>query len=711
MCAGWVGNLGGSRGRRAGNREVSLHGVARLPGSLCACRGSSREEQRMQRLLRMRRARMSAVLLPILGMLALAGCVGGPGGDPSGALEVCKSGANGMQGTAFQFSIDNGAPFTVNGGSCSGLRQGSSQSGTHTITEIPAANTSVVDVQVVSGAPASLNGNTETVTVSNDGTAAHETRVTFVNAGPGPGLLKVCKQSADPTLQGSGFSFTENGGPAFTVNAGPIGSANCDGGTSYQAGTLVNVHELIPTNVHVSAIDVSNGRGGGTDLANGNVTATVGAGTTIVTYTDQVNAIIQTGFVEVCKDAGDRFVNGWFDFTVTGPGQSLPVSVMTGQCSGPLQVPAGNVTIAEANRAPFSVSGFTTIPTNRLVTQNDSNGTAVVTVPVGPSSTETIVHVTNVTSQGLVKVCKTLAPNAGALANTPFGFNVTDAANGEQLSIVVGSAGGTQCKFLNTGLPLGSTVTVTEQVPNPANFAVDNQTQTITVQPGVNVVSFTNTALGTVEVCKTGADPSARNPNLNYQFSVNGGAAFTVHAGQCSGAIVVPAGRATVAEVNIPANFQLTGVSAVHTDDLSNAIVSGTNPVTVDVRTGNSPANETLVTFTDAVKTGTFKICKVSNEPTLQNIAFNFTFTGGGTAALKPGECSNVSGPLPVVDANGNPTTIDVTEAPTTGTQVSNIAVTGAGALTASNNAVGTSSFTIGIGQTIDTYTNVRTPL
>ena len=123
----------------------------------------------MQRLLRMRRARMSAVLLPILGMLALAGCVGGGGGDPSGALEVCKSGANGMQGTAFQFSIDNGAPFTVTGGSCSGLRQVSSPSGTHTITEIPAANTSVVDVQVVNGAPASLNGNTESVTVRHAG--------------------------------------------------------------------------------------------------------------------------------------------------------------------------------------------------------------------------------------------------------------------------------------------------------------------------------------------------------------------------------------------------------------------------------------------------------------------------------------------------------------------------------------------------------------
>jgi len=339
------------------------------------------------------------------------------------------------------------------------------------------------------------------------------------------------------------------------------------------------------------------------------------------------------------------------------------------------------------------------------------NGTATVVVPVGPSSTETIVNVTNVTNTGWFKVCKTLTSNGGALANTPFTFTVQSAAGTQQLSIVVGAAPGQQCKFLTTGLPLGSTVTVAETVPTPANFAVDTQTQTATIQPGVNILTFTNTALGTVEVCKTGADPSARNQNLNYQFSVNGGAAFTVHAGQCSGAIVVPAGTATVAEVNIPANFQLTGVTAVHTDDLSNAIVSGTNPVTVDVRTGNSPANETLVTFTDAVKTGTFKICKVSNEPTLQSTAFNFTFTGGGTAALKPGECSNVSGPLPVVDANGNPTTIDVTEAPTMGTQVSNIAVTGAGALTASNNAAGTSSFTIGIGQTIDTYTNVRTPL
>ena len=76
--------------------------------------------------------------------------------------------------------------------------------------------------------------------------------------------------------------------------------------------------------------------------------------------------------------------------------------------------------------------------------------------------------------------------------------------------------------------------------------------------------------------------------------------------------------------------------------------------------------------------TGQLKICKVSSEPTLQGVPFNFTYTGdgvSGSATLVPGACSALSGPIPVVDAAGNPFAITVAEAIPPGVDVSNIAV------------------------------------
>lgn len=660
-------------------------------------------------------------------MLALASCVNHWPHDPTGALEVCKAPDNGMAGTPFQFSIDGGPSFTVVGGGCSGIRQVSAPGGTHTITELPAANTTLVGVNVVNGAPSSQNGNTETVTVSNDGTAANETRVTFVNAGPGPGVLKVCKQSADPTLQGSGFSFTENNGPAFTVVAGPVGSPNCDSGTTYQNGTRVNVHELIPTNVHVSAIDVSNGRGSNVDLANGNVTATVGLGTTIVTYTDQVNPIPQTGFIEVCKAAGDRFVTGTFDFTVIAPGQTIPVrGIFVGQCSGPIQVNAGNVRVLETAQNPFTVSGFATFPGGRLVSENDINGEATVVVPVSASSTnETRVTVTNVTTQALVKVCKTLASNGAALAGR-FLFNVTDVAGGEQVGVNVNSVGAPgQCSFLSTGLPVGSTVTATEVIPDNAPFVVDNGSQTITVQSGINSINFTNTATGFIEVCKTPLDPSTANANNTFGFSVTGAVnpaqgSFTLHPNQCQTPIQVFAGQQTVTETTIPSNFVFDHATAVHALDNSNAVVSGSgSSIVVDVHTSGTMADETKATFFNKVKTGTFKVCKITNpvEPTLANTPFPFTtsYTVNGVTVpnsfslIANGPCSGTSADIPVVDSSGNPITVTVTETQNPALyKVLGVQLAGAGSNLSANTTTGVSTFNIGVGASKITYNNGR---
>jgi hypothetical protein len=682
---------------------------------------------------RLRRVRLrGAAVMAALGVLVLvaAACdppASGGGGSSTGTIEICKDAANGMTGKVFSFRLNNGTPFNVTGGSCSGPK--SAPAGTNTVTETPAAGTELQSVSVTPPGNAqgvNLATSTATVTVTGGSTAANETLVRFFNQPQGgtTGLLKVCKAAADSSLIGSSFSFTENGGPAFSVAAGSAGAPNCDGGKQYDVGTRVNVAELASAGTHVASITVSDGRGSNVSTSNGTVTATVGTGTTIVTYTNALNLPAQKGYIEVCKDAGDQFVTGSFTFTITAPSFTDTESVRVGQCSGAIQVPAGNVNVAEAPRAPFQVAAITTEPSGRLVTSNLANGTATVTVPVSSSSAdETLVRYRNVTRTGSVKVCKTLDANAAAFAGATFTFDISSAAGADVVNVVAGAAGTTACKFYPIALPIGSQVSITERngadfqltgvvvSPSSADAGSSGSTAKLTVQSGVTIATFTNRALGTIEVCKNAADASTATQS--FQFSVNGGTPFSVRAGDCSPTIRVPAGTATVRET-VPANFELANVSANDSHLLSGPT---DNPATVSVSTGGV-ATETVVTFTDRVKTGQFKICKASPEPTLQNTAFNFTSsytvngsTVNGTASLKPGDCSGLSAPIPVVDAQGNPITVNVTEAPTASVVISSIVVDGAGSLTASNTTTGTASFTQGNGIATITYTNVRAPV
>jgi hypothetical protein len=170
---------------------------------------------------------------------------------------------------------------------------------------------------------------------------------------------------------------------------------------------------------------------------------------------------------------------------------------------------------------------------------------------------------------------------------------------------------------------------------------------------------------------------------------------------------------------------------------LDNRILSGTgvapdlNPITVSVPFSGTSinGNETLVTYTNAVNTGVFKICKVSSSPTLQDesFTFNWSYTLNGTPAagaitLAPTQCGYLNGSLsgtspaiPVVDNNGIPVSVSVSGDTDTGTWLLNtnyyiplggITFTGPGVLTSGNTSTGASSFTIGQGTNVLTYDN-----
>jgi len=642
------------------------------------------------------------------------------GGKAAGTIEICKSSKNGMAGVPFQFTLNKNAPITVNGGTCSGPI--STPGGKNTVVEAPSAGNQVASIKANHLVSKDLSSGKAVVNVKPGSTPANETLVTYINE-PLPALgLKVCKATPDSSLQGDLFSFTENGGPAYSVAAGTPAAPICGPVHSYALGTKVNVAELATPGTNVSSITVSDGRGSNFNTAARTVTATIGSGVTVVTYTNVTTTPPQNGFIEVCKTAGDRYVAGSFNFTIVdSKGLTITQSVQVGQCTAPLAVAAGNVTVTEAGQFPYYVSNIFVAPAGRVVNTNLSNQTATVTVPQGDSSTETVVTFQNSTQTGLVKVCKTLTAQSGGLAGHTFWFTVTDVNGQHQVSVVAGAAGSTACVIDSSQLPLGSHVSITEQaVPNTVVVGVsvspasqDNgsfpPTANLTVGSGITTATFTNQAFGTLEICKVAADASTAN--VTFQFSVNGGAPISVKAGQCSLPISVPAGVATVFELGTN-NFHLVGVTS------NGRLLSGPgdNPASVSIPYGGVE-NESVVTFTNAVNTGIFKICKLSPEQTLQNVTFQFSYnytvngtTVTGNASLKPGQCSSLSGSIPVVDANGNPVAINVSEAPTPTVKVSSIVVDN-GTLVASNLGAGTATFYVNQGVTTVTYTNVRTPV
>lgn len=669
-----------------------------------------------------------------------------------GSIEICKSSANGMTGRSFSFTYTDktgaGGSATVVGGGCSG--QLSVAGGNVTVVEAQGGATVVQSIKTTPKArlvSSTLSSGTAVVKAPAGGT---ETVVTYTNTIPGA-ELKVCKQAAANSTQliGEPFSFQINGGTAFSVNAGAYGSPNCSGLVNYAAGTHVTVRELQPAaNVSVSEIDVTEppATNVSTNLSTRTVNLTVGSGVNIVTYTNQINVSSQKGWLEVCKYATDDFVDGnTFSFTVTDAAgiNYGPFTILTGQCHGAIQVTAGPATITEAAQKPFFLDYVDVYPSADYISENTTNGTASVNVAAGDQSTETLAEFYNDTELGYLKVCKALdTANSDALAGDTFYFTwtatlSTGGTESGSLSVVASTfENGSSCVWLDNGygLPLGSIVTITEEsTPNVDDLS---GTQTVTVPgtwsadgtPGNDIgqVTFTNQAEGTVEICKDYADPQTQGKP--FKFTVNGGAPITVDAGGCSGNITVPAGTATIDEL-ASTNFHLVSVTAIGPDG-SNRLLSGTNPITVSVPFGGV-GNETLVTYTNAVNTGEFKICKTSSATadgsglllagdtfwytysyTVDNTTTVLTTSVTIPADAVPGQvtCTGLFGPIPVVQSNGNPVTVTVTEAAFAGVHVESITYGGNGTLTNASTTTGESDFTLGIGINEVTYDNEPNP-
>jgi hypothetical protein len=237
----------------------------------------------------------------------------------------------------------------------------------------------------------------------------------------------------------------------------------------------------------------------------------------------------------------------------------------------------------------------------------------------------------------------------------------------------------------------------------------------VTIGSGINVATVTNEALGTIEVCKNlVAGEAIPSPNVSFPFTISDGGvtiSVSVPVNQCSLPETVPAGTATVTEGSVP-DYHFVNAAGNGTNLTSSPT---SNPATYSVTAGGV-GTETVATFTNAVNTGQFKICKLATDTILDGTSFTFdsSYTVNGVTTsnsvqVMPNQCSNMSPPIPVINADGSAVDVQVTEEANASAQVHSIVVSGSGALISNNLATGTSSFNLGTtdgGVTTDMYTN-----
>jgi hypothetical protein len=144
---------------------------------------------------------------------------------------------------------------------------------------------------------------------------------------------------------------------------------------------------------------------------------------------------------------------------------------------------------------------------------------------------------------------------------------------------------------------------------------------------------------GKIEICKALTNGMS---GKSFQFSLNGGAPFTVKGGRCSGPITTQAAvnRVTELQSNPP-----TDVTNITTRPSSRLLIKDLPNRTayVYVAAGSTAANETMVTFTNQPAGGTYgdlKICKLTQTPQYIGRLFSFRVNGGPLFSTEANDAS-----------------------------------------------------------------------
>jgi hypothetical protein len=629
----------------------------------------------------------------------------------TGFLQICKvAGAGVPVGTDFTFSVA-GTPVAVPagpapGGSCSSPIL--LPAGPTVITETLPTGIVLTSVSTLpSGSLVSSNlaAGTATVTVTAGGQTIATFLDTLIPVVPTTGFLQICKVAGDGVAVGTNFTFSVLG-TAVTVPAGPAPGGSCSPAIEAPAGATV-IAETLPTGVALTSVStLPSGMLLSSNLAAGTATVTVTAGgQTIATFLDTLIPVIpSTGFLQICKIAGDGVAVGTnFTFSVAGTPVTVPAGPAPGgTCSPALVMPVGATVITETLPTGIALTSVSTLPSGLLLSSNLATATATVTVTAAGQTIVTFLNtIIPAASTGFLQICK--AAGAGVTTGTNFTFNI--AGNASPIMVPAGSCS------QSLQLPAGQAV-VTEVAQTGVTLVgvgaspsgrliasnLSSGTAAVTIVAGASptqtVLTFTNqAAAGSLTICKVaGSGVTAGTP---FSFTV-GSNTVSVPAGSCSPAGSFPLGtQVTVAET-LPAGYQVTAISVSPSNEVVGAPNLSTGSVSLTIGAGVTEVN-----FTNAkpAQVGQLRVCKIAGAGVASGGMFTFV-VAGASMTVPAGSCVMAAASFPVG------TSVTVAETPSNGTTVSAISVTPAANQGAVNLSAGTVTATISAGVTEVDFTN-----
>jgi len=559
----------------------------------------------------------------------------------TGYLEVCKTSdvANPVSGS-FNFTITSGATTLIRSvpvGACSGPLQ--LPSGQATITEAAVTSVGVNSITAIGLTDptqrlvrSDLGAQTAVVTIVA-GNISTETVATFRNFARPTGVLEVCKDAAPGTSfpAGTTFNFTISGvAKVFSV---PVGA--CTGPVTVPAGSVTITEVARPDASLVSVSTLPAGRLVSTNLgAQSAVVTIVGGDVSTETVARFVNRPV-TGQLKICKIAGTQ-INVGTNFTIAANGVSYTVpagpAAEGGFCVLDGTFPVGTqVTVQETIPNNVTVGAITVAPANRGGAPNLTNGSIVATIGTG----FTEVTFTNQERQqpplGQLKICKIAGP--GVVVGTNFTISATPVGGATQTyTVPAGPASEGGFCVLDGTFPVGTAVTVQETIPSNARPTavtvtpsgrggtpnLTNGSVVATIGTGFTEVAFTNTAVGTLQICKIAGTNVAVGTGFTF--------ALTPAPIGASYSLTVSAGAGPTGTCSAPLSYLVgTPVSVTETAIPANTTVSPSATQTATITT--TPGR---LTFTNnrVIPQTTFQVCKIAGSGVA--IGRNFTFTTSG---------------------------------------------------------------------------------
>ena len=436
-----------------------------------------------------------------------------PAAPGSGYIEVCKTAVDSMVEGTFQFTITAGGTSIASPTLTPVYGRNSNEACTGPIPA-PAGTVTVSEATYgpgywLAGVTASPTGDLVSVDLATQTanltvTAGFETTADFADATQ-LNTIKVCKVLANNLGSLAGTTFNYSVGWTFTppavlkpptlsysgsatvavvavaAAAAPSGEACSIVPAAIPAGSVVTVNELAGDPNRGPFVTVSNVSivPSTFDAATSATPATEAVLTVPPVmpvadgYADAVFTNLPMGFIEVCKNFDPRRWNNPDNvatFTVNG---GAPFTVQGGNCSAPIEVPAGagTATVDETIGANYyleNISASAVVlgqgPTNELVTAPTVNP-AVVNVPYGNVGNETVVTYLNGVDPTSFKICAVEPANTSAQTvsfNWSYTSDLRDLAldpNVYQqpsfdLTIPASDPGGVVCSTVIDGPPL-----------------------------------------------------------------------------------------------------------------------------------------------------------------------------------------------------------------------------------------------------------------